>query len=118
MQPALELPHHPIMSAEAIETNEKPRPSAGEAAVFEEQKASLRKRKKDDSLSGEDEHEKPNKRPAASSREIRLEQNRKAARESRRRKKNMYVRESSIVISKICFLTFFVWLVAIHDIQD
>lgn len=81
--------------------------AAGEApAVIEETKASLpvRKRKKEDvDASNEyavvedagtategDEDLKPIKRgPMTKAREIRLEQNRKAARESRRRKKNM-----------------------------
>jgi hypothetical protein len=68
--------------------------AAGETPVFEEPKASLpvRKRKKEEDAAGEDDDEKAAKRPSMSkAREIRLEQNRKAARESRRRKKNMYV---------------------------
>lgn len=86
--------------------------AAGEATAFEETKASLpvRKRKKEDdsaaaSGDGEDDDKYINKK---NSREIRLEQNRKAARESRRRKKNMYVRESLVCnyCNFICILTF------------
>ena len=43
-QPQIELSHHPIMSAEAIEEQINPvDAAAGEAAVFEETKASLEK---------------------------------------------------------------------------
>ena len=61
--------------------------AGGEATVFDEAKGSnlpMRKRKKEEDLGGDGDDAKPLKRaPMSKAREIRLEQNRKAARESR-----------------------------------